>query len=174
LAGGLLVGSGLGVLILFGILGLGNGQNGQNPSSAPEIGALAPDFELQALSGERVRLTDWRGHPVLINFWATWCPPCIAEMPIIQARYALWAPDLVVLAINAGEPVADIRPFVAEQPLTFTILADPDLKVNDRYRVRGLPASFFVDSEGVIRAVHLGSLSETALDRSLEAIGLRK
>ena len=114
----------------------------------------APDFALTNLDGETVRLSDFRGKTVVLNFWASWCPPCREEMPEFQE---LWdergedgSDDLVMLALDflVQDTMADARGFVEGRGFTFPVLFDTaDGSVADRYRVRGLPATFFIDSE---------------------------
>lgn len=141
-------------------------------SSAPRLGFIAPDFELMDLTGKPVRLSELKGTPVMINFWATWCNPCRIEMPLIQSM-AEQNPDLIVLAVNADEPVRVVQPFVEKMGLTFPILLDPESKVEVMYQVQGLPTSFFLDKNGVIRAVQIGVLSEEKLLEHLGKIGLK-
>ena len=113
---------------------------------APFKGSIAPDFRLQNLEGEEVQLSDFRGHPVLINLWATWCGPCRLEMPAIQDRFELYKEDgLVVLAVDFDEPASAVQDFRDELGLTFQILLDPGANVQNLYRNRNYPSSFFVD-----------------------------
>ena len=178
LVGGLLAGAGLGIFLFFG-LGIWNGQAqtrqltfGKAITSSGFVGLAAPDFELTDLSGNAVRLSELKGHPVLLNFWATWCGPCEVEMPAIQDRYEHNQSDLSVLAINFDEPEQDVRQYAGRLGLTFDILLDPGAKVQDLYRVRGYPTSFLVDAEGVIRVHHVGSMSEEQLDQYLQQVGI--
>lgn len=144
------------------------------PAAAPVEGAPAPDFELQSLSGESVRLSDLHGRPVLVNFWATWCAPCRIEMPAIQDRFEALQPELEVLAINFDESAEQAQGFVDELGLTFPILLDPGGDVNrNTYRVRGYPSSFFVNADGVIEVVHIGIMTEEQLDGYLSEVGLQ-
>ncbi len=142
--------------------------------SNPDIGSPAPDFQLASISGDTIRLSDLKGHPVMVNFWATWCAPCIIEMPIIQARYESYSPKLVVLAVNAGESQQDVRTFAGDLGLTFDVLLDPRNNVQDLYRVQAIPTSFFLDSDGIILAQHIGVLSEDIIDGYLEMVGVVK
>ena len=138
------------------------------------LDAEAPDFLLANLAGEEVRLSDYRGKTVLVNFWASWCPPCRAEMPELQA---LWeergtdgADDFVLLAVNllSEDSEGAARRFIEGQGLTFPVLFDtPNGDVAASYGVRGLPNSFFIDRKGIVRTTAFGpvygGLLETAL-----------
>jgi peroxiredoxin len=127
-------------------------------SAGPEVGALAPAIEGQAVDGEPVSLKGWRGQPVVVNFWATWCAPCLEEMPALQAA-ARSRPDVRFVGVNAGEPVAAIRQWAEARGLEFPLMADGDGSLVRAYQVRGLPATFFIDSAGVIREVVYGPLA---------------
>lgn len=132
-----------------------------NNQMAPIRGHLAPDFLLRDIEDRPVRLSDFKGKVVLINFWATWCGPCLVEMPSLEALYERnREKDFVVLAVSGDEEGKTvIRPFAARFHLTFPALADPEMRVNDLYRVRTIPASFLVDRKGYIRDILFGSIN---------------
>lgn len=124
---------------------------------APQTGFAAPDFTLETHGGETVSLADLRGQVVLVNFWATWCPPCRAEMPAIQQVYEAYRDQgFTVLAVDVQENEAQVATFVRESGLSFPILFDRDGSVSARYQVRAMPSTFFVDQNGVIQEVTLG------------------
>jgi cytochrome c biogenesis protein CcmG/thiol:disulfide interchange protein DsbE len=124
---------------------------------SPQAGFAAPDFTLETMGGGPIRLSDLRGQAVLINFWATWCPPCRAEMPAIQRVYERYHDrGFTVLAVDLQESDAQVAAFIQELGLTFPILMDRDGSVFARYRVMGLPSTFFVDREGIIQEVTVG------------------
>jgi len=138
-------------------------------------GKLAPDFEVSTLTGERVRLSDFRGRAVFLNFWASWCGPCRVEMPDIQALLDDHAADgLVVLALNNGEPFKPANQFVDDLGLRFTAIGlDPSRQVIDRYRVRAMPTSIFIDPDGVITKIHAGLATAGQMDEFVrQALGL--
>lgn len=139
---------------------------------APEVGAFAPDFTLMDTAGQPVTLSELRGSVVLINFWATWCPPCRLEMPGIQDRYERHNGDLVVLAIDNDEPLEQVTAFRDEMDLTFDLLLDPAARVQMLYRVRAYPTSMFVNEHGIIQFVHIGLMTEAQLDDYLSQMGL--
>ena len=136
---------------------------------APQQGFLAPDFELPTIDGETVKLSDLRGQAVLVNLWATWCPPCRAEMPAIEKIYNEYKDEgLVVLAVDMTyqDTQSDIPPFVAEYGLTFPILLDRSGDVGNAYQLRSLPSSFFIDRDGIISEVVIGGPMAEALLRT--------
>ncbi len=143
------------------------------PAPAPVVGAPAPDFSLNNLAGSAVRLSDLKGQVVLVNFWATWCGPCRLEMPSIQQQYeALKDKGFTVLAVNLDEPAEDVGRYTSALGLTFPVLLDPGAKVNDLYRVRGYPTTFFVDRDGMIGREHVGIMSDGQLKGYLTELGL--
>ena len=129
---------------------------------APEVGAEAPYFALIDLNGERVSLSDLRGQVVLLNFWATWCGPCREEMPTIQERYN--DGGFAVLAIDFDESKEKVQGYMDELGIDLPVLLDPGGNIQELYRVRGYPTSFFVDADGVIRFIHIGELKMGDLD----------
>jgi thiol-disulfide isomerase/thioredoxin len=132
----------------------------------------ALDFEREALSGEIVSLSDYRGKPVLINFWATWCPPCVQEMPVIQAAANQYEDELVVLAVNGGESVEQIGAFAEAFGYTLTFLLDPETSLANLYGVRGFPTTFFIDPEGLVQGTYIGMMDENIIAYYLEKIGV--
>jgi thiol-disulfide isomerase/thioredoxin len=161
---------------------------GGAPPPSPREGFSAPDFTLELLGGEqtspeqsvhsrkgrRITLSDLRGKVVLVNFWATWCPPCRAEMPAIEKVYRSFKPlGLEVLAVNLADQdgQAAVSGFIQELGLTFPIPLDLDGSVNARYTLRGLPSSFFIDRQGVIRSVVVGGpMSEALIQSKIEKL----
>ena len=142
------------------------------PGSAPEVDKLAPEFQLPNLQGQTISLDDLRGKPVLVNFWATWCGPCVHEMPYIQEVSDEWSgKGLVVLAINIGESTSKVAKFMQSQGLSFTVLLDTDEKTAAKYNIRAIPTTFFIDKDGVIQAKKIGSFtSKAAIESSLDKI----
>jgi cytochrome c biogenesis protein CcmG/thiol:disulfide interchange protein DsbE len=145
---------------------------GQIPS--PREGFLAPDFTLDQLNGGQIRLADLRGKVLLINLWATWCPPCRAEMPAIQRVYeANRGLGFEVLAVNMTHQDSEqsAAAFVEQHGLTFPVLLDRTGQVGRLYLMRALPSTFLVDREGVIQQVMIGGpLSEVTIQTAVETI----
>ncbi|MFC1966094.1 TlpA family protein disulfide reductase [Chloroflexota bacterium] len=141
-------------------------------TQAPEADKLAPDFQLSNLKGQSVALSDFRGRPVLINFWASWCGPCRAEMPYIQQVFEEWSDrGLVILSIDIGESLSTVEGFMQSYNLSFPVLLDVNKTVALKYNVRYIPTSFLVDEGGIIKAVKIGAFSSTAeIERELSKI----
>ena len=143
-------------------------------SPSPREGFLAPDFTLDTLDGTKVTLSELRGKIVLINLWATWCPPCRAEMPALENAYKQYKDSgVIVLGLNVTnqDSEKDIPPFVDEFGLTFPILFDRDGSVSALYQLKGLPTTYFVNREGIIRTVVVGGpMNETFIRSKIEAL----
>lgn len=139
------------------------------PDIGLEKGQQAPDFTLETLEGDKVSLSDYRGEKVMINFWATWCPPCRAEMPDMEEFHN--NEDVQVLAVNLTETEASVdgvSDFAEEFELTFPILLDTDVAVANDYEVNPVPTSIFVDEEGKIGSVMLGAMNYDMMIQRLE------
>ncbi len=130
------------------------------PDNLPglRVGEKAPDFELKTLDGKTVKLSDYRGKKVILNFWATWCPPCKAEMPDIQKYYNEADDNVEILAINI-DPQYDVKKFVREVNVTFPVLLDSNDEVNTMYRILTIPTTYFIDGTGIIRSKHLSVMT---------------
>ena len=150
------------------------GSTAGTRAPSPRAGFQAPPFSLERLDGGLLSLTDLRGSVVVINLWASWCPPCRAEMPALQKVAADFAAeDLIILGVNmtAQDSEANAAAFVSEYNLSFPILLDRVGEVGRLYQSRALPTTFFVDREGVIREVFVGGpLSEVTLRSTIELL----
>ncbi len=140
------------------------------PTATPlPDGRPAPVFLLPGLDNKLHRLTDYRGKQVVLNFWATWCVPCRLEMPLLEKTYQrLQNNGLVVIGINMGEAVSPVRQYVDDLHITFPILLDADQTAAAQYKVIGLPTTFFIDAQGIIRASQVGPLDEDSLQSYLD------
>lgn len=150
------------------------GQSTAGRIPAPQKGFLAPDFSLADPQGRVYTLSQLRGKPVIVNMWATWCPPCRAEMPAIEAQYERYASQgLVVLGVNATDQDAplDVVPFARQFGLTFPILLDETGQVGRAYELRSLPSTFFLNRDGTIAQVVIGGpMSGALLQANIEQI----
>jgi peroxiredoxin len=136
-----------------------------------ERGEIAPDFEVTTLDGEQAKLSDYRGERIMLNFWATWCPPCRAEMPDMQKLYE--EEDVVILAVNmtaSESSEEDVAEFVADFELTFPIPMDQDDDLLETYQIVAYPTSYMIDSNGRIQFVALGAMNHEQMLQQLESM----
>ncbi|MBT2664070.1 TlpA family protein disulfide reductase [Bacillus sp. ISL-4] len=137
-----------------------------------KIGAKAPNFSLKTLDGKQVELSDYKGKKVMLNFWATWCPPCKKEMPDME-KYAQQAgDDVVVLAVNI-DPENDVQAFVEDNGITFTIPLDSQSAknpVNERYKILSIPTTYFIDKEGIIRNKVISAMQLKDMERNINSM----
>jgi len=145
-----------------------DGGTTQGEIRAPQVGFSAPDFTLQTSEGESYKLSELRGNAILVNFWASWCPPCRSEMPAMKRVYEDFQDQgFVVLAVNSThqDNLGDAIAFAQDLNLTFPILLDRDGTAGSSYAVRSLPTSFFIDPDGIIHDVVVGGPMSEALLR---------
>lgn len=152
----------------------------ENASELPiglKEGERAPDFELTSLEGKTIKLSDYRGTPVFLNFWASWCGPCKAEMPFMEKVYAEKIDgsfeSFEILAVNvttSEKSIANVEKFVADYELTFPIPLDEKGSVSHQYNIIGYPTSFFIDSDGVIRSIAHGPLTEEDMENRIKRL----
>ena len=163
---------------LFAVLGLavilaaGACTNGtSNAHVGGGVGRQAPDFRLESLDGHQIALADYAGQVILINFWATWCPPCKEEIPTIERAYQAHRDEgFMVLGINEGEALDIVRAFASELGVTYPVLIDKRGNVAAQYRRRGLPLTVIVDRDGVVQIRHEGYLTAGQLDKYLSGL----
>lgn len=171
-------------IVLLGLLAWGIIDTGRSPGSSEnalgnktvgvEKGNLAPDFELQALTGEKLKLSELRGKKVIVNLWATWCPPCRAEMPDMQSFYEEnKEKGVVILGINLTPTETNpeaVSAFVQAYGITFPILLDTEKQVSNVYKTISIPTSFIIDSNGVIQNKFIGPMNQEMMENMLAAI----
>ena len=170
------------VILLLGVALLGGGWivysqeaaepafNADGLSEAPIAGYLAPSFTLTSLQGEEVSLADYQGQPVVLNFWATWCPPCRAEIPHFQDASIKYNGQAAIIGVDQGEPRTLVSDFAAEFGVTYPLLLDPDNDVNRQYQVQALPKTVFIDANGVVREVFTGIINGAVLEDRIERL----
>jgi DsbE subfamily thiol:disulfide oxidoreductase len=136
-----------------------------------QLGQRAPDFSLQTLAGQSVNLSALRGQPVLLNFWASWCPPCRQEIPALQAAYLRYAPrGVALLGINIKEDAKTAEQFAASMAFTYPVALDSDGALSERYQVQGIPTTLVLDAQGIVRQRHVGPLTEQMIDDYLQPL----
>lgn len=141
-------------------------------NSSLDIGDTAPDFELTALTGETIRLSQFRGQPVLLNFSASWCPSCREEAPLLEELHQEY-PELVILLVDLKENQKTVQDFADEFGLTYPILLDRDGKVSDQYAIFAIPTGLFIDRDGMIQAKVVESVTPSLLAEYLPLIGIQ-
>ncbi|MEJ2411383.1 MAG: TlpA disulfide reductase family protein [Anaerolineales bacterium] len=172
----ILVGTGL--LLIIGVAVFLQARSGEprndydDMTLAPvEVDQPAPELTLFDLDGNQVSLSDFVGEVVLLNNWATWCPPCRGEMPEFQAYYEKYQDKgFMVVAVEAGEPEEEVRRFVEEQGLEFTVLLDPENLSLVTFQHSSLPASFVIDRQGHLRLAWLGAINTPTLEKYVTPI----
>ncbi len=143
----------------------------QDDSPAPQVGAAAQDFTATTVTGEKVSLSSLKGHPVWLTFGASWCTACQAEAPDIEAAYKKYqAQGVRVLQVNISEDAAAAKDYGDRIGVTYDIVADPSSTIADEYRVSAIPAHFFIDSTGTVRAMKAGGLAPDEMAQELATI----
>jgi thiol-disulfide isomerase/thioredoxin len=172
---GLLLGLGMGAAVLIGFAWHNRADSRQEGISGLEQPSeTAPDFSLQGLDGQTVRMSDLHGKFVVLNFWASWCSPCVQEMPMFQQYSERYPSEIAVVGINLQESLDIVQAFTTKIGVSYPIVLDKDGTVSELFHVVGLPDTFFIDQEGVIRQRHIGSLSRDQLDAYLVQLGAGK
>ena len=155
------------VLALFAVLafGLANRSSATGRSGMTRIGKPAPQFAMQLLGGGEFRLSDHEGRPLVINFWASWCPPCRQESPAFERQWRRYRDTgIQFVGVDIQDDVSDAEAYVREFGLTFPNGLDPDGKITIDYGVIGLPVTFFVGSSGIVEGRWVGAIPEEKLE----------
>ena len=138
---------------------------------APEVGKAAPDFLAQTVDGKVIKLSDLKGSPVWLTFGASWCQPCRAENPDIQATALKHAGSgLVVVGVFISEDAPAVKDYADRVGLTYRKVADPGTKIASEYRILGIPSHFFIDKDGTLRQIKIGTLDPAAMEAALQGI----
>ncbi len=161
---------GVGLIVVAGIFMVFNASKKDDASADSDRTASeyppAPDFTLTDLNGNNVSLSDYRGHWLLVNNWATWCPPCRAEMPELNAYYLAHKDDgFVLIGISAGDAKGDVQSFVQAYEIEFPIWLDPQQKAMRAFQRNSLPNSFIIDPDGYVRMSWTGGVTLDALEK---------
>lgn len=169
-----LVGGGITIFLVVFIFFLFQPSGSSVSPNVLHEGLSAPNFNLSDPSGKSFALVQFKGHPVVLNFWGTFCAPCKSETPLLEQTYQKYKDQgLIIIGIDQGEPMDAISQFGKDYTLSYILLADTKLAVNNQYGVTGLPVSYFIDPQGVIRSVNNGVLLNDSLAHGLQAIGVK-
>jgi cytochrome c biogenesis protein CcmG/thiol:disulfide interchange protein DsbE len=144
------------------------GQGGINQQLLPKVGQAAPDFVTEDLFGNPVRLSQFRGQPVWLMFWGSWCPPCRAEFPEVQRAYVQLEPEgLRLLGVSVRESALDAAAYAAQNGATWLVLSDPDeADTRAGYPLYNVPTHLFIDANGIVRSIVISDMNEQlALDQ---------
>lgn len=131
-------------------------------------GPPVPDRTLENFEGEQVSLTDYEGTPVVVNFWASWCPPCIAEMPDLEAAHQARGDEIEFIGINTQDELAQATDLVEQTGVTYDLALDPDGELFRDFEVFSMPSTFFVDADGAIVHRHAGLVTRPQLEELLD------
>jgi len=160
--------------IILSLLGGCHTQEGAEENKNLEIadtGQKAPDMPMSGIEGGVVNLESFTGKVIVLNFWATWCPPCRKEMPLLESTYKRYQKDgLVILGINYNEERERVLKFTQEMGVSFPIILDKELKLTRKYGVLALPATFFIDRKGIIRDQYKGEIIEEIIATKVEPL----
>ncbi|MCU6710052.1 redoxin domain-containing protein [Paenibacillus sp. J5C_2022] len=158
-------------VFLIGGYAIGSTLFGKEDTGQIEVGMEPPAFTLADLGGNPQSLSDYEGQPVIINFWGTFCEPCVKEMPEFERQYEKWKDDgLVILAINLSEDTLSVNNFVKRFNLSYPILRDVNRKTERKYGLRQYPTTFFVKPDGKLMEVVVGGMSEEQIDVRVERL----
>lgn len=160
----------LAVLIVAGLT-LGNNLL-KDKDAIPRVGDKAPDFKLTALDGQSYQLSDLLGKVVIVNFWGTFCPPCVKEMPDLQKQHEQWKDsDVVILGVNVmGESKVTVQSFIEQVKVTFPILLDPEDRTRKRYGVSDFPTTVIIRPDGKIKEIKSGPVDQDYLQKTVAGI----
>ena len=145
-----------------------------SPSSAPAVGAAAVAFDLKTLDGKAAGLTTFRGKPLVINFFASWCDPCRDEMPLINDLATKAAGNYQVLGIAVEDTRAAVTEYVIAAKLVFPVALDLNSTVKRSYRIFGPPATFFIDGQGIIRDIVMGPITSERVKEAVKKVGISR
>lgn len=163
------------LVILLGVLLLGGFAVGKTlmagGGSLPAEGRKPPEFALADLAGAEHRLSDYAGRPVVLNFWGSFCPPCVTEMPEFEKQYAKWkSTGLTILAVNLSEDELTVRNFADRFGLSYPVLRDVNRETEHKYGLRQYPTTFFIGRDGKVRHIFVGGMTEGQIDEQIRRL----
>lgn len=157
-----------GVVILLAVFWLLLGSAHDQNVIPARAGSSLGDFSLKDIQGKTVRLSDYKGKPVLVNAWATWCPPCKAEMPLLNQYFQAHASDgFMLLAVNAGDSQNEAASFASQNGLAFPVLLDPGAQLLSQLGIHSFPTSILIGRDGIVKSIHLGMFTSDTIETEL-------
>lgn len=157
-----------GIFIVFAVISLFLSKSSFQNVAPAKVGSPVGDFALSDLNGNTVHLSDFAGKPVMINAWATWCPPCRAEMPLLNSYYqAHRQQGFVILAVNAGDSQSEASSFAQQNGLAFTVLLDPDTSLLNGLGIHSFPTSVFIGRDGKVKTIHVGMFTQDSIESEI-------
>lgn len=158
-------------VFVIGGYAIGTALFGEEKNGQIKPGQQPPEFKLADLEGGVHQLSDYAGQPVIVNFWGTFCPPCVKEMPEFERQYEKWKDKgLVVLAINLSEDTLTVNNFVKQFDLSYPILRDVNRKTEKQYGLRSYPTTFFVKADGSLMEATVGGMTEEEINERVERL----
>ncbi|MBD2869614.1 redoxin domain-containing protein [Paenibacillus arenilitoris] len=158
-------------VLLIGGYAIGTALFADNDKGPLGAGSEPPPFKLADLDGNLRELSDYEGKPVVVNFWGTFCPPCVKEMPEFERQYEKWKDQgLVILAINLSEDTLTVNNFVRRFELQYPILRDVNRKTERSYGLKSYPTTFFIGRDGKIAEIKVGGMTEAEIDERVERL----
>jgi len=160
----------VGLILLLFIIAI-SCESPESPSTKPQISKPASDFALKDITGNEIKLSSLKGKAVMVNFWATWCHPCREEIPDLQKSYEENKDKgFIILRVNIKENESKVSKFVKDFKITYPVLLDIDGSVSNEYQVFGVPMSFFIDKNGIIKDTFVGMMTKEDIEKRLSAI----
>ncbi|NRF89663.1 redoxin domain-containing protein [Paenibacillus frigoriresistens] len=156
------------IVLIIGVFTIITNLSASDSKKYPQTGDKSPNFSLVGLDGKTHELSDYKGKPVLINFWGTFCPPCKEEMPALQKQYDKWSKEGVVfLEVNVDKNKVTVQSFMDQYKLNMPVLLDAKEVVRKQYGVMDYPTTFFIGTDGKVSIKKIGQMTETFIDESI-------
>ncbi|WP_341805001.1 redoxin domain-containing protein [Paenibacillus turpanensis] len=158
-------------VVAIGVYTIGGSLFMSDKQEPPKAKEPMPNFTLTDASGKQVSLEDFKGKPVIVNFWGTFCPPCVEETPALQRQYEKWKQEgLVIIGVNLDEEPIRVESFTRQFGVTYPVVIDKDLELAERFGVFQYPTTFFVNRDGVIQDIFVGGMQEPYIENMVGAI----
>lgn len=162
------------IVLVIGVFTIMTNLSASDSKKYPQVGDKAPDFSLVGLDGKTHKLSDYKGKPVLVNFWGTFCPPCKEEMPDLQKQYDKWGKDIVFLEVNVDKNKVTVQGFMDQYSLNLPVLLDAKEEVRKMYGVMDYPTTFFINPDGKVEVKKIGQMTESFIDQTISQMAALK